>query len=50
MSTINVLIADDIATTREDIKACFILKKTYSDWEAEDGEEAIVLAGSLILM
>lgn len=48
MSTINVLIADDIATTREDIKRLLYFEEDiHVIGEAADGEEAIVLAGEL---
>lgn len=48
MTPINVLIADDIATTREDIKRLLYFEEDiHVVGEASDGEEAIVLANEL---
>ncbi|MFZ5595956.1 MAG: AAA family ATPase [Bacillota bacterium] len=48
MSTINVLIADDIPGTREDIKRLLYFEEDIQVvGEAEDGEEAVILSESL---
>lgn len=48
MTSINVLIADDIATTREDIKRLLYFEEDiHVVGEAADGEEAIALANEL---